>query len=124
MSIYLDNSATTHQRPEESVAAAVDFIRRVSANPGRGVYHEAVEARRLLADVRAKVARFFGADDPAQVVFTRNATEAINLFLRGLLRGGDRVLVTGNEHNAVLRTLTALAGERGVHVQKVMAAWG
>jgi len=62
----------------------------------------------MVMDAREKLSAFFGADDPLLLVFTRNATEAVNLFLRGFLAPDDRVLTTSLEHNCVMRTLTAL----------------
>ena len=77
-----------------------------------------LEAGRLVYGVRQTIAEFFNLNDPAGVVFTANATEAINLALFGLLQPGDRVVTTTMEHNAVSRPLHALA-TRGVEVLKV-----
>lgn len=120
MSIYLDNAATSFPKPE-SVYRAVDHaLRHHGGSPGRGGHHMALDAGRQLLEVREDVACLFGIRDSARVVFTANATEALNLALFGLLQPGDRVVTSTMEHNAVLRPLHALQ-HRGVRVVKVPA---
>lgn len=118
MSIYLDNAATTFPKPEAVYLAQDKVFRESCANPGRGGHRMALDAARIVLDARETVADFFQIYDPAQVVFTSGATEAINLALFGLLNPGDRVVTTSMEHNAVTRPLRALA-DRGVYVEKV-----
>ena len=118
MTIYLDNAATTFPKPEAVYRAVDDTLRRLGVNPGRGSYQLVLEAGRLVYGVRETVADFFNLSDPTGVVFTANATEAINLALFGLLQSGDTVVTTTMEHNALSRPLHALA-ERGVEVRKV-----
>jgi len=89
-----------------------------AGNPGRGAHRLSLDAGRLVLGARQAVAELFGIADPARVVFTGNATEAINLALFGLLAEGDRVITTSMEHNAVTRPLRALQ-DRGVVVVKV-----
>jgi len=72
----------------------------------------ALEAGRLLLEIRESVAEFFGSSDASRIVFTSGATEAINLALFGLLQPGDRVITSSMEHNAVLRPLHALQQRR------------
>ncbi len=120
MAIYLDNAATTFPKPESVYRTLDQTYRKLAISAGRGSYSLALEAGRLVYEVRETVAEFFNIDDPARVVFTANATEAINLGLFGLLQPGDRVISTTMEHNAVSRPLHALAG-RGVEVVRVPA---
>jgi cysteine desulfurase family protein len=120
MAIYLDNAATSFPKPESVPAAVADVLRRGVGNPGRGAHRLSLEAGRLILDVRLAVADLFGIGDPARVVFTGSATEALNLALFGLLEAGDRVVTTSMEHNAVTRPLRALQ-EQGVTVVKVQA---
>lgn len=120
MSIYLDNAATSFPKPEQVCAAVDHALRQNAANPGRGGHHLALEAGRMIMETRESLARLFGIADAACIAFTANATEAINLGLFGLLRGGDRVVTTSMEHNAVLRPLHALA-QQGVEVIRVAA---
>lgn len=109
--IYLDNAATTLRKPPQ-VAVAVAQALRDCANPGRGGHAAAVRAEETLFHTRSLAARYFGLE-PEQVCFTANATEGLNIALRSLIRPGDRVVISGLEHNAVTRTLKAL--EAKVH---------
>jgi cysteine desulfurase family protein len=118
MAIYLDNAATTFPKPESVYRALDQTARRLANSPGRGSYSLALDAGRLVYEVRETVANFFNIADPSRVVFTANATEAINLALFGLLRPGDRVVSTTMEHNAVSRPLHFLAN-RGIEVVRV-----
>jgi cysteine desulfurase family protein len=120
MTLYLDNAATSFPKPEPVCAAVDQAMRRGCANPGRGGYRLSLEAGRLVLAAREAAARLVGLTDPARVVFTANATEAINLALFGALLPGDRVVTTSMEHNAVVRPLRELAA-RGVEVVKVQA---
>ena len=106
--IYFDNAATSRPKPEAVYEAFNWYIREVGTSPGRGSYSLAIQASRLLYQSRKTVAAFFGSDDPSCVVFTKNSTEAINLFFDGFLKQGDHVLISPYEHNAVLRPLQTL----------------
>jgi cysteine desulfurase/selenocysteine lyase len=119
--IYLDNAATSWPKPPEVMRAMQDFVERAGGNPGRSGHRLSIEAGRILYDVREAVAEFFGASDPLRLIFTLNATHALNLALRGVLRPGDRVVTSGMEHNAVMRPLRALE-ERSVEVVIVPCA--
>ncbi len=111
--IYLDNAATTWPKPEGVLAAMHHSIAEAGANPGRGGHDLAIQAGRLIYNTREKVAALFGLSDPLQVVFTANATEALNTILFGLLEPGDHVVTSSLEHNAVARPLHQLS-KRGV----------
>ncbi len=111
MTIYLDNAATTWPKPECVAEAMVGFMRDVGASPGRSGHRQANEAERIRFDARECVAELFGVNDPSRVVFTSNATAAINLVIGGLLAPGApgaHVIVSAMEHNAVMRPLRAL----------------
>ncbi len=116
--IYLDNAATSWPKPPQVMAAVGEVITNLAGNAGRGGHMAAVQASRLVHQVREEIAAFFGADDPSCVVFTANATQAINQALFGLLRPGDHVIVSSLEHNAVTRPLWALA-QTGVRVTEI-----
>ena len=120
MTIYLDNAATSFPKPQPVCEAVDRALRRSSANPGRGGHRLSLEAGRLVLAAREAVARLVGAPDSSRIVFTANATEAINLGLFGIVRSGDRVVTTTMEHNAVVRPLHALQG-LGVEVVRVRA---
>jgi len=119
--IYLDNAATSFPKPPQVIRAMNDFLERAGGNPGRSGHRLSVEAGRIVYDAREAIAELFGARDPLRVIFTLNATHALNLALRGILRAGDRVITTGIEHNAVMRPLRALERE-GVRVAVVPCA--
>jgi cysteine desulfurase/selenocysteine lyase len=117
--VYLD-SASSSEKPQ-AVLDAMDRVYRESyANVHRGVYTIAEEATRAYEDARAKVARLLGGQ-PAEIVFTKNVTEAINLvaysWARANLRAGDAVVVTEMEHHANVVPWHILAAERGVELR-------
>lgn len=91
------------------------YLERAGGNPGRSGHRLSVAAGRAVYEAREAAAEFFGAPDPLRVVFTPNATYALNLALRGFLDPGDRVVTTSVEHNSVMRPLRALERE-GVDV--------
>lgn len=112
--IYLDNAATSHPKPE-AVYRAVDEALRAGGNPGRGGHRLALAAGRRLLQAREALAQLLGASDPARIIFTTSATDALNLAVKGLLRPGDHCITTAAEHNALRRPLAALA-RQGVKV--------
>ena len=91
--IYFDNAATSRPKPNVVCDAYNYYLREIGTSPGRGSYGLAITASRMLYQSRKTVARFFGINDPANVVFTKNSTEAINLFFDGFLKKGDHVLI-------------------------------
>ncbi len=105
--IYLDNAATSRQKPEAVYEAMMHFMRKVGASPGRSGHSLSVEAERVRFDARQAVADLFGLADPMRVVFTMNATEAINLVIHGLVGPGSHVIATSMEHNSVMRPIRA-----------------
>ena len=116
--IYLDNAATTWPKPGETLAAINDCITRAGANPGRGGHKMSLAAGRIIFDAREELAGLFNVKDPARIVFTGNATESMNLAIKGFVRPGDHVITSSMEHNAVARPLHVL-GKRGVEVSEV-----
>jgi cysteine desulfurase family protein len=106
--IYLDNAATSWPKAPGVSAAMVRFLEEVGANPGRSGHRLSIEAGRIVDDAREALAQLFRAPDPLRVIFTANATEALNLALQGLLRPGDHVVTSSVEHNSVMRPLRAL----------------
>ena len=106
--IYFDNAATTKYKPEEVYEAANYYLREVGVSPGRGSYSVGIEASRMLYKTRCAVGRYFGMSRPDKVIFTKNSTEAMNLFFNGFLKQGDHVIISCYEHNAVLRPIQHL----------------
>jgi len=109
--IYLDYAATSFPKPERVFRAMDDFARTSAANPGRGGHHLATEAEAMLEDTRRLLARLFGFSRPERVVFTLNATDALNMAIKGVLKPGDHVITSVLEHNSVSRPLNRLANE-------------
>jgi cysteine desulfurase family protein len=116
--IYFDNAATSWPKPDAVPAAMARFLREQGANPGRSGHKLSIDSARVVYEARDRVARLLGCADPLSVVFTKNATEATNLALLGLLAPGDHVVTSVMEHNSVLRPLRFLEG-RGVSVTRV-----
>ncbi|MBQ7474041.1 MAG: aminotransferase class V-fold PLP-dependent enzyme [Oscillospiraceae bacterium] len=108
--IYLDSAATSFQKPP-SVLQAVENTLRHAASPGRGAYGAAMRAAATMLQMREDAAEFFRFPDPERIVMTMNATHALNLAIRSLISPGDRVVISGFEHNAVLRPLYAAGAE-------------
>ena len=102
--IYLDSAATSFLKPP-AVAKAVAEAVRTCASPGRGVYPAAMRGADTVYSCREEAAALFGMDSCENVVFTMNATHALNIAIHSLVRPGIRVLISGYEHNAVLRPL-------------------
>ncbi len=107
--VYLDNAATTVPTPESVYEALERFAREVGGNPGRGGHTRSLEAGREVLRAREAVARLLDIDDPSRVVFTKNATEALNIAIQGALRKGGHAVITSLEHNSVWRPLEAMA---------------
>jgi len=116
--IYFDNAATSWPKPPGVAEAMMHFLERIGANPGRSAHRLSIEAGRIVEDARETMAQLFHISDPSRIVFSHNATYALNLALQGLLRPGDHVVTTSMEHNSVMRPLRALEAE-GVHITVV-----
>lgn len=108
--IYFDNAATSFPKPE-AVIKAVETAMRTCGNPGRGSHRLAMRGSEILYECRREAADHFGAESAEKVVFTWNATSALNPAIKGLARPGDHILISDLEHNAVLRPVQKLADE-------------
>ncbi|MFH1081575.1 MAG: aminotransferase class V-fold PLP-dependent enzyme [Pseudomonadota bacterium] len=116
--VYLDNAATSYPKPQATLDAMMRYQREIGGSPGRSGHRLSIEAGRVVHETREVLSRFFNINDPLRIVFTKNATEALNIALIGLLKPGDHVITTGMEHNAVMRPLRFLAS-RGVDLSVV-----
>lgn len=108
--IYFDNAATSWPKPPGVRAALNEYFGEASGNPGRSGHRMSVAAARIVENAREALAELFNANDPSRIVFTHNATHALNLALYGLLRPGAHVITTGTEHNSVMRPLRHFEG--------------
>ena len=102
--IYLDTAATSLLKPP-AVSKAMMQAMRTMASPGRGGHAPAMKAAELVYDCRCAAAELFNVPEPESVVFTFNATHGLNIAIHSLVKPGDRVVVSGYEHNAVTRAL-------------------
>lgn len=113
--IYLDNAATTLNKPPQVEQAMLDAL-RTAGNPGRGAHEPTLHASRLVYAARCAISRLLNAPDPSCVAFTANATQALNTALGGLFAPGDHIITTVCEHNSVLRALYRLRDQEGVQL--------
>ena len=102
--IYMDNAATTLQKPS-CVAEAVMRAMSSFGNAGRGINDASLDAARVIYDTRERLCRLFHGENPKQFAFTSNATESLNIAIKGLISPGNHVISTVLEHNSVLRPL-------------------
>jgi cysteine desulfurase family protein len=106
--VYLDNAASSWPKPDATWQAMEHFMRHIGANPGRSGHRLSIEAGRILMDAREALTELFGAEDPLRICLVKNATEALNLAICGILRPGDHCITSSMEHNSVMRPLRAL----------------
>lgn len=106
--IYFDNGSTSWPKAPGVVEAMTELLTKGAFNINRGNYEGAYEVEGIVLDTREKLARLFHAPSSRCVVFTPGITYSINFFLKGLLKPGDHVIVSGIEHNAVMRPLRQL----------------
>ncbi len=106
--IYLDNAASSFPKPKSVAKAVMRAIDTIGGNPGRGGYRQSISLSRIIFDTRMAIAQLLNLPNPERIIFTRNATEGINIALKGILKKGDEVAVSGVEHNAVIRPLNKL----------------
>ncbi len=109
--LYFDNAATTYPKPNSVMDAVLRAMQEAGGNPGRSAHALARKAEETVFAARCDVADFFGSDAPERVVFTYNATYALNLAIRALATKGAHILTTNLEHNSVLRPIAALKRE-------------
>lgn len=107
--IYLDNASTTFPKPTEVYEEVIRCMEGYAANPGRGSYDMEVKAGSKILETREMLSTLFNIKNPLNVIFTSNATEALNLGIKGALKRGDHVISTVIEHNSVLRPLNYLS---------------
>ncbi len=101
--IYLDNAATTLKKPSVVYKTYFQAVRYGSANAGRGGHRYALRAAEAVADAAQAAADLFGIAAPEQIAFTQNTTMALNMAIHGVCQPGMHIVLTGMEHNSVLR---------------------
>ncbi|WP_294362793.1 aminotransferase class V-fold PLP-dependent enzyme [uncultured Clostridium sp.] len=113
--IYLDNAATSFPKPSKVYEEVINCMKNYCANPGRGSHNMAIKSALKVMESRNLISEIFKIRNPFNIVFTHNATEALNIAIKGLLKKGDHVISTVLEHNSVLRPLNSMA-KHGVEV--------
>jgi len=116
--IYLDNPATSWPKPPQVKEAMNRFMEEIGGNPGRSGHALSIEAARIIYEAREALSILFHVRDSSRIVFTLNATESINLALKGLLKYKDHVITSSMEHNSVMRPLRDLE-KRGIELTVV-----
>ena len=118
--VYLDNSAT-QQKPKRVIDALVRYYSEENANPLRGLYELSVKATEAYENARESVRRFIGAASTKEIVFTRNATESLNLIAfswgQANIGEGDEILVSISEHHSNLLPWQLLAKQKGAKLR-------
>ena len=118
--VYLDNAATS-QKPESVIRSLVDYYEGYNSNVHRGVHTLSMEATDAMEEARAKVASFINAESPNCVIWTRGATEALNLVARSWamehVKPGDEIVTTAMEHHSNLIPWQQVARERGAELR-------
>ena len=107
--IYIDNAATTYPKPKKVLLSVENCIKKYCGNPGRSTHFFSMKTSEKIFEARECVADIVGGIKPENVVFTQNATYALNMAIKGCVRSGDHVLISDIEHNAVLRPTVALS---------------
>lgn len=103
--LYFDHAATSYPKPKEMLEQMTYFITKVGSNVNRGIYGNAYEAESIVLETRQKLCRLFDFPYEDHVIFTQSITYALNMIIYGLFQKGDHVLISGMEHNAVVRPL-------------------
>ncbi len=106
--IYLDNASTTKQKPKAVYDAVYNFMVNHGANASRGLYGESLKSSEIIVDTQNRVASLFNIKDAQNIVFTQNATYALNIAILGTLKKDDHAIVTQMEHNSVLRPVNSI----------------
>jgi cysteine desulfurase/selenocysteine lyase len=119
--IYLDHAATSFPKPEPVYRRMDEFVRSAGANPGRGGHRLAREAEMMIERTRGLVARLVGCGRPERVVFGLNASDGLNMAIKGTLRSGDHVVTSVLEHNSINRPLQRMEQDGIITVARVGA---
>lgn len=109
--IYLDNAATTFPKPKSVIHEVTSCLKQYCGNPGRSSHRLALAAANKIFDTRVLIAEFLHYAKCENVIFTPNATYALNMVIKGLIKEGDHCIISDLEHNSVLRPLYKAVGK-------------
>ena len=116
--IYFDNAATSFPKPKEVIDAYNFCLKKSCGNPGRSSHSLSLRASEVIYEARERVASFLNSYKPEGIVFTYNATHALNIAIKGFIHAKSHVIISDMEHNSVLRPLEKLKKEYGVEVSE------
>lgn len=119
--VYLDHAATSWPKPAVVLEAMQDFLANAGGNTGRSGHRRSIASSRAVSLARERLADLLGAESPDELIFTKNATEGLNVAIVGLAEGVDKIVTTSLEHNSVMRPLRALEQRRRCTVEVVHA---
>lgn len=114
--IYFDNAATSYPKPDVVHKEMLKCMEEYCANPGRGGHKLSLQAGKAIVEAREIISNFFGIKNSMRLAFTKNATEALNIAINGVLKKGDHVITTCMEHNSVIRPLKHLQRTLGIEI--------
>ncbi len=112
--IYFDNAATTHRKPRAVYKCVNKTIKKFSANPGRSGHKPSLLASEIVYDTREIIAKHFNYSKAENIVFTYNATYALNMAIKALIKPGTHIIISDLEHNSVLRPISTLCQKCGI----------
>jgi cysteine desulfurase family protein len=116
---YFDNAATSFPKPKEVALEIARYLNKMGGTYGRSSHDRVIEVSKVVEETRSLIAEMLGVKKPSHIVFTHNATHAINLVLKGFHLKKKEIVVSALEHNAVWRPLTRLTHELGVKVSQL-----
>lgn len=119
MDLYLDNAATSYPKPPGLAERLKGHLESFGGCPGRGSYELARRSGAMVDETRVVLAELFHASDPQRIIFTLNATDALNMAIKGVLAAGDHVVTTVLEHNSVARPLNAMEHRGMIRVTRL-----
>ncbi|MCY6958704.1 aminotransferase class V-fold PLP-dependent enzyme [Clostridium brassicae] len=111
--IYLDNAATSFPKPQSVYDEILNCMKNYAANPGRSSHDMAIKAEMKIMETREEISNLFNISNPLSVIFTSNATESLNIAIKGLDKKGAHFISTTIEHNSVLRPLNSISRKGG-----------
>lgn len=114
--IYFDNAATSFPKPKSVIAEVKKCIRHYCANPGRSTHRLALEAAEKVFETRERVAGLINTPLAERIIFTSNATHALNIAIKGCIDHKCHVIISDLEHNSVIRPLTSLKNSLGIDI--------
>ncbi len=122
--IYLDNPATSFPKPASVIKAVTNSLQAFGGNPGRSGHAGAMKSLRMVFEARETIAEFFNLPSPERIVFTKNATEGLNLLIKGIVGDKTQFATSKVEHNAVVRPLASMKKRGATQVDIICNAHG